>query len=228
LASIPASEWREVENLSEHVELPLGRALSEPHRPFEYMYFPESSVVSTLAVLTSGKTAEISTTGREGVVSAGALIGDTRGLYRSVVQVPGSGSRMTLSHFQTLRQRLPTFSRRLNAYTRAYLVQVMQSVVCNGCHSVAQRCARWLLKYHDRVDGDEFQLTQELLSEMLASSRAAVNVELMKFQSVKAIAHSRGILRIVDRSPLERSACECYRLVRRAYDHLLPGSLKKI
>jgi CRP-like cAMP-binding protein len=227
LASLPASEWIEVQRLCEPVKLPLGRVLYEPRGPFDYVYFPETAIISNVAPLKTGRTAETSTTGREGLVNVGAIMGDHQSLHRAVVHVSGDGTRISFREFQELQARLPAFRRKLNAYSRAFLAQVMQSVACNASHTLRQRCARWLLKCHDRVDGDELRLTQQFLAEMLVVSRVAVNAELKRFQRLQVLTYSRGIITILDRRFLERTSCECYRAIRREYDRLLPGSFTK-
>ena len=227
LASIPASEWSEVQGLCEHAKLSLGRVLYQPRGPFDYVYFPETAVIANVAPLKADKTAETSTTGREGMVNVGAIMGDNQSMHRAVVQVSGDGVRISFRDFQELQARLPVFRRKLNAYSRAFLAQVMQSVACNASHTLDQRCARWLLKSHDRVDGDELRLTQQFLAEMLVVSRIAVNAELKKFQQRRALTYSRGVVTILDRTLLERTSCECYRTIRLEYDRLLPGSFTK-
>lgn len=227
LASIPDTEWIEVQKLCEFVKLPLDRVLYEPRGPFDYVYFPETAIISNVAPLKADKTAETSTTGREGMINVGAIMGDDQSMHRAVVQVSGDSIRIAFQDFQELQARLPVFRRKLNAYSRAFLAQVMQSVACNASHTLLQRCARWLLKSHDRVDGDELRLTQQFLAEMLVVSRVAVNAELQKFQQQQVLTYSRGIITVLDRKLLERTSCECYRAVRREYDRLLPGSFTK-
>ena len=174
--------------------------LYEPRGPFDYVYFPETAIISNLAPLKTDKTAETSTTGREGIINVGAIMGDDQSMHRAVVQVSGDSIRISFRDFQELQARLPVFRRKLNAYSRAFLAQVMQSVACNASHTLLQRCARWLLKSHDRVDGDELHLTQQFLAEMLVVSRVAVNAELRKFQQLQVLTYSRGIVTILDRS----------------------------
>lgn len=227
LASIPDTEWIEVQKLCEFVKLPLGCVLYEPRGPFDYVYFPETAIISNVAPLKADKTAETSTTGREGMINIGAIMGDDQSMHRAVVQVSGDSIRIAFQDFQELQARLPVFRRKLNAYSRAFLAQVMQSVACNASHTLLQRCARWLLKSHDRVDGDDLRLTQQFLAEMLVVSRVAVNAELQKFQQQQVLTYSRGIITVLDRKLLERTSCECYRAVRREYDRLLPGSFTK-
>jgi CRP-like cAMP-binding protein len=226
-ASIPASEWIEVQSRCQPVELPLDRVLYEPRGPFDYVYFPETAIISNVAPLKTGKTAETSITGREGMVNVGAIMGDHQSMHRAVVHVSGYGTRISFREFQELQARLPVFRRKLNAYSRAFLAQVMQSVACNASHTLRQRCARWLLKCHDRIDGDELRLTQQFLSEMLVVSRVAMNAELKQFQQLQVLTYNRGVITILDRRVLERTSCECYRTIWREYDRLLPGSFTK-
>ena len=136
LASIPASEWIEVQSLCEPVKLPLGRVLYEPRGSFDYVYFPETAIISNVAPLKTGKTAETSITGREGLVNVGAIMGDDQSMHRAVVHVSGDGTRISFREFQELQARLPVFRRKLNAYSRAFLAQVMQSVACNASHTL--------------------------------------------------------------------------------------------
>lgn len=227
LASIPDSEWIEVQSLFEPVKLPLGRVLYEPRGSFDYVYFPETAIVSNIAPLKTGKTAETSITGREGLVNVGAIMGDYQSMHRAVVHMSGEGTRISFREFQKLQARLPVFQRKLNAYSRAFLAQVMQSVACNASHTLVQRCARWLLKCHDRVEGDQLRITQQFLAEMLVVSRVAVNAELRRFQQLRILTYRRGIITILDRGRLERTSCECYRTIRREYDRLLPDSFTK-
>ena len=110
------------------------------------------------------------------------------------------------------------------AYTRAFLIQVMQSVACNNTHNVRQRYARWVLMCHDRVEGHAFRITQEFLSEMLGVSRFSISAVASSFQRSGTLKYSRGVITIADRSHLEAASCECYMSVRRHYDWLIPGS----
>jgi len=224
LAGIPVGEWLRIHKHFELIELIQGHVLAEPGESFSHVYFPEDGIVSTVATFETGAVAETATTGPEGMVSVGTVLGGTRALNRKIVQVPGSGYRIELRRFEQLQRDNPAFRQRLLAYIQVFLGQAMQSVACNGIHSIEQRCARWLLMCHDRTERDRFPLTQEFLAEMLGVSRPAVNKVAQILQGSGLIRYSRGVVEIKDRTGLEQAACECYATVRRHFDDLLPGS----
>lgn len=223
LAALPPREWKQIEPLCQPVELTNGRELIEGGEPFTHVYFPESGIISTVGVFEAGDVAEIATTGREGMVSIAAVLGADRALHRSIVQMPGSALMIDIQSFRGLQRELPAFQTALLTYSRAFLGQVMQSVACNGVHSVEERCARWLLMAHDRSDGDTFLLTQEFLAQMLAVSRPAVNLVARTLQHAGLIRYHRGEITILDRHGLEEVCCECYGLIRQQYEQHQPG-----
>jgi CRP-like cAMP-binding protein len=223
LAALPFREWKRIEPLCQPIELINGRELIEGGEPLTHVYFPESGIISTVSVFESGDVAEIATTGREGMVSIAAVLGADRALHRSIVQMPGSALMIDIQSFRKLQRELPAFQTELLAYSRAFLGQIMQSVACNGVHSVEERCARWLLMAHDRSDGDTFLLTQEFLAQMLAVSRPAVNLVARTLQRAGLIWYHRGQITILDRQGLEEVSCECYGLIRQQYEQHQPG-----
>jgi CRP-like cAMP-binding protein len=224
LSGLPADEWSQLSKFCESVDLPLGRVLFDVGGPLDYLYFPAAGMISTVTAFRDGAHAESATTGREGVVSVGALLGDRQAAFRNVVQVPGTAVRMSRRVIDNGGLALPHFSRLVQAYLRTFAIQVMQSVACNGTHKVDQRCARWLLMCHDRVAGNEFEITQEFLGEMLGVSRTAVGTTTRRFARAGLFAFRRGRITITDRAALRAAACECYGRVRGEYDRLLPGA----
>ena len=182
------------------------------------------SVVSTVTSFEDGSHAESAATGSEGVVSVGTLLGDRQAVFRNIVQIPGSAIRIPARAVHNGGLELPQLSRELRAYTRVFVIQVLQSVACNSKHNVRQRCARWLLMCHDRVESDEFEITQEFLGEMLGVSRTAVGAAIRRFAEAGWFSYRRGRVAIRDRNALKRAACECYGRVKGEYDRLLPGS----
>ena len=224
LTAVGESDWEQLKDLMEPVELPSGQVLFEAGEPLDRVYFPETGVISTVAPFSNGPPAEMATTGREGVTSVSAALGAEHSFSRHLVQVPGSALTMEVEAFREAQRELPEFSNLLLAYARTFLAQVLQSVACNAMHSVEERCARWLLMCRDRGDGDRFLLTQEFLAEMLGVSRASVNLVARTLQTAGLIRYSRGGITIVDRHGLEDCACECYRVVREVYDATLPLS----
>jgi CRP-like cAMP-binding protein len=222
LAALPAKEWEQIGPLCQPIELVNGRELIEGGEPFTHVYFPESGIISTVSVFESGEVAEIATTGREGMVSIAAILGADHALYRSIVQMPGSALMIDIQSFRRAQREFPAFKKALLAYSQAFLGQVMQSVACNGTHSVEERCARWLLMAHDRSDGDQFFLTQEFLAQMLSVSRPAVNLVARTLQRAGLIRYRRGEIAILDRAGLEEASCECYGLIRQHYEQHQP------
>jgi CRP-like cAMP-binding protein len=218
LAALPPREWEQIGPLCQPIELVNGRELIEGGEPFSHVYFPESGIISTVSVFESGEVTEIATTGREGMVSVAAILGADRALYRSMVQMPGSALMIDFQAFRRAQREFPAFQKALLTYSQAFLGQVMQSVACNGTHSVEERCARWLLMAHDRSDDDRFLLTQEFLAQMLAVSRPAVNLVARTLQQAGLIRYRRGEITILDRAGLEEASCECYGLIRQHYE----------
>lgn len=201
-------------------ELTLGQTLFEARQLFQRLYFPTAGVLSTVAVFEDGSTAEMATTGREGMVPVGAILSSDRAMSRYVVQVPGAALAIGHAEFKRFEDEIPAFRNVLFAYGQAFLAQVHQSVACNTRHSVEERAARWLLMCHDRSEGD-LPLTQEFLSAMLGVSRPSVSIVARTLQRAGLIRYSRGTIKIEDRAGLEEATCECYRIIRREYEDRL-------
>jgi len=224
LAGLSKVEWSQLRSLCERVDLELGQLLFDEGGPLDYLYFPQTGVISTVTTFEDGTHAESATTGCEGVVSVATLLGDRQASFRNIVQIPGSAIRIPARAVRNGGLELPQLSRGLQAYTRVFTSQVMQSVACNSKHNVKQRCARWLLMCHDRVEGDELEITQEFLGDMLGVSRTAVGSVTRRFARAGWFSYRRGRITIRDRAALRHAACECYERVRQEYDRLLPGS----
>jgi CRP-like cAMP-binding protein len=217
LASLPDGTWDRVAPHLQEVPLPLGHALYEVEDRIDRLYFPTAGVISTVAVFEGGATAEMATTGREGMIAVDVVLGGDTALARFLVQVPGSALMIGIEPFRRLQAEVPGFAAMLLAYARAYLAQLQQSVACNGVHSLEERAARWLLMMRNRSDGS-FPLTQEILAQMLGASRTAVNLTARSLQRAGLISYRRGIIRILDHGGLEDLSCECYRIVHRDFE----------
>lgn len=219
LAALPAeSLGRMIEHL-EPVALEPRKPLFQPHQPIEHVYFPLSGVISLLSIADDSGI-EIATVGNEGLAGVGAFLGRPVMPWRAIVQIPGHALRMPVAQFRRDVDRDPALRARLGHYTQAMLINVAQSAACNRLHPVDERCARWLLASHDRVDSDTFPVTQEFLSQMLGVRRASVTVAAGILQRAGTIRYARGKVRILDRPALEAAACECYHVTRRAYEQL--------
>ena len=207
----------------ERVELEQREGLFEPEVPIPHVYFPETAVVSLTLILRGGTNVEIGTTGREGMVGLPVFLGEGVGTVRAFAQIPGTAVRMESGAFTRLAGASGAFHELLLRYTHAFLTQVAQTAACNGAHLVEQRCARWLLMTHDRVDGDEFPLTHEFLSFMLGVRRAGVTLAMGGLQDAQLVRYVRGRVTVADRAGLERASCECYGVVRAQYERLRRG-----
>lgn len=191
--------------------------LAEVGEPIGYVYFPHTAVICLMAVMRENGAVETATIGPEGVVGFEMLWGATA-INRTIVQVSGEATRIRLRDMATAVRESSTLRAVLLRYIGAFLVQVTQSVACNGLHKLEERCCRWLLMAHDRAQRDSFPITQDYLAEMLGVHRPTITVVARALQAAGLIRYSRGVLTIVDRRGLQASACECYAIVRRAYD----------
>jgi len=187
------------------------------------IYFPWGGVCSIVNVMQDGRMVEVATVGREGMVGITAFLGGDVPPGETFVQVPdGDGQAMPVEAFRSEVARNGPFRDLMNRWAQALTAMIMQSTACNGLHTVEERCARWLLMTHDRVDGNEFQLTHEFLAIMLGVRRPSVTLVMGTLHEAGIIDHSRKRTRIVDRRGLEAASCECYAVVKAQFDRLLP------
>lgn len=193
-----------------------------PGQPYEYVYFPENSIISVVNVMRNGSTVETGTIGSEGVAGLSALMDAVTSESKLFAQVPGRSLRIRVDDIIPVIERERELRRLVNRYAQAYLTQVAQGAACNRLHGIEQRCARWLLMTHDRVAGDEFPLKQQFLAEMLGVRRAGVSVAASALQEAALIRYSRGTVQVLDRDGLEAASCECYGVIRQQFDRLLP------
>jgi CRP-like cAMP-binding protein len=222
LRSLPLSEYEELLPHVELVRLRIGQVLHEPGDEMRHVYFPNHGVLSMLTVLESGEAVEIATVGNEGMADLSVFLGLKVATSRLINQVPGEVLRLERAAFLKLVSQCPGLGAGLGLYMVAMFTLVSQSAACNRIHSLEQRCARWILMTHDRVDVDTFPLTQEFLSTMLGVRRPSVTVEAGTLQKAGFIAYSRGNMTVVDRPALEAAACECYQIITEQFQ-LLPG-----
>ena len=221
LAAVPRAEYRRLLPYLEPVSLALRQNLYAAHTPMPYVWFIERGVVSVFRVTQEGTLIEIAMIGHEGMVGLPVFLGSESTPSQALVQIPGAGLRMPATVFQREVPAGSPLHVLLHRYTQAYINQVVQVMVCNRVHSIAQRCARWLLMTHDRVDSDQFPLTQAFLAQMLGVRRASVGTVAGKLQKAGLIRYSRGVITILDRPGLEAAVCECYGIIEGEYDRLL-------
>ena len=193
------------------VEFALGHVFNEPDDLVEQLHFIDSGFCSSVAVLEDGRPVETVMIGREGVLGTVASVVPHHAHTRSVAQIGGTARRVDAGRFRALSAQRPGVRDAVGAYVAQLQGELEQSAACNALHHAGQRFAKWLLRCHDRVEGDTLNLTQEYLASMLGSQRTTVNEAAQGLQKAGAIAYSRGRITVLDRSALERAACECYR-----------------
>jgi hypothetical protein len=176
-------------------------------------------------VLENGDLVEIATIGNEGMADLSVFLGLKTSSSRLLCQVPGDTLRMKTEVFLDLVARQPSLRLALGSYMVSMFIQVSQSAACNRLHPVEQRCARWILMTHDRVDSDTFPLTQDFLASMLGVRRPSVSVAAATLQNAGLINYSRGRLTVLDRAGLEAATCECYAIVREQFDRMPGGDV---
>jgi CRP-like cAMP-binding protein len=206
----------------ESVELPILRMLSEVGSELDYIYFPRSCVLSLLGVAETGEAVETAAIGREGAFGLVTGLQSRRAYARCVVQYAGYADRILALDFKREFDHDPYVREVVMRYIEALLIQFQQSTLCSTLHPARCRLARWLLTMNDRADSSTLLLTQEFLAEMLGLSRTTVTSAARSLQAASLITYRRGRIRIRDRAGLERTACECYHLLRAHFERLLP------
>ncbi|MBP6251205.1 MAG: Crp/Fnr family transcriptional regulator [Rubrivivax sp.] len=223
LAALPDAEWQRWLPQLEAVELPLGQVLYESGSTLSHVYFPTSAIVSLLYVMESGASAEIAVVGNEGLVGISLFMGGGSTPSRAVVQSAGQGYRLAASAMKEEFNRAGPAMHLLLRYTQALITQMAQTAVCNRHHSLDQQLCRWLLLSLDRLQGNELVMTQELIANMLGVRREGVTEGALKLQQSGIIRYARGHITVLDRAALEQRTCECYAVVKKEYDRLLPS-----
>ena len=215
IAAIPARQLAQLAPDLEIVPLTPRTVLVESGAPLHHAYFPHGGVICLMAAMRKGG-AETATVGPEGFIGFEALLGSRIASQRVLVQVEGTASRLPIQTLADAAQESASLRGLLLGYVRYFLIQVLQSVACNGLHSVQERFARWLLMAHDRAGTDSFRLTQEFLADLLGIHRPSVTIVARTLQAAGLISYSRGLITITDRKGLEEATCECYDMVRQA------------
>jgi CRP-like cAMP-binding protein len=224
LAALPLAEWQRWQPQLEAVELPLGQVLYESGSTLGHVYFPTTAIVSLLYVMQDGASAEIAVVGREGIVGVALFMGGESTPSRAVVQSAGHGFRLNAKAVKLEFEASPAVMHLLLRYTQALITQMAQTAVCNRHHSLDEQLCRWLLLSLDRLSGSELNMTQELIANMLGVRREGVTEAALKLQKAGLIQYSRGRILVLDRPGLELRSCECYAVVKKEYDRLLPAT----
>lgn len=204
------------------VEMQLGESVYEPGHTLEYVYFPTTALVSLLHVMSNGASAEIAVVGNDGMVGVFLFLGAGSTSTRGVVQSAGRALRLPLAQLHNEFARSGSVMSIMLRYTQALITQMTQTAACNRHHTIDQQLCRWLLLSLDRIEGNELVMTHELIANMLGVRREGVTAAAHKLQLRGLIRYSRGHITVLDRQGIERCACECYAVVKKEHDRLLP------
>jgi CRP-like cAMP-binding protein len=222
LGALPPEAQARIFPLLELVELPLGKVLYESGDTLRHVYFPTNAIVSLLYVMENGASAEISVVGNEGVVGVALFMGGESTPSRAIVQSAGWAYRLAGQCTKDEFHRDSEMQQLMLRYTQALITQMSQTAVCNRHHSIDQQLCRWLLLSLDRLSGNQLVMTQELIANMLGVRREGVTEAASKLQKLGVITYVRGKITVLDRPKLEALSCECYAVVKRETDRLLP------
>ena len=225
LRALPAAESERLFPHLELVSMPLGSVLYESGSTLRHVYFPTTCIVSLLYVMENGASAEIAVVGNEGMVGVALFMGGETTPSRALVQSAGFAYRLKGQFLKEEFHRAAALQHLLLRYTQALLTQMAQTAVCNRHHSVDQQLCRWLLLSLDRLPSNKLSMTQELIANMLGVRREGVTEAAGKLQADGLIRYSRGHITVLDRPRLERQCCECYQVVKREFDRLLPDTI---
>lgn len=222
LAALPTAEFERLAKHLEPVTMPLGQILYEPGSQLQHAYFPTTAIVSLHYVTESGASSETAGVGNEGVVGISLFMGGDTTPSSAVVQTAGQAYRLERSLLKQEFNRGGVMLRLLLRYTQALITQMAQTAVCNRHHALDQQLCRWLLLSLDRLPGTELVMTQELIANMLGVRREGVTEAAGRLQAEGLIHYRRGHIKVLDRAKLEKCVCECYAVVKKEFDRLLP------
>ena len=205
----------------EPVSLEFKQVLYEPHAEVDYVYFPTSGSMSALTIMSDGAAIEVASVGREGALGVFAAFGPMTSPHKVIAQIAGDGLRMKAKTLRSAAAKHGELQSVLLKYYQVFHGQVSQSVACNGLHTLAKRCCRWLLLTHDRARSVTFELTHEFLAMMLGVRRSGVTEALQQLRDRGLIDYTHGSITILERKGLEAACCECYQLQQDEYKRVL-------
>jgi len=217
LLKLPDEEFQFVRPHLEFMEMPHHLSLHQPHRALRYAHFPNEGLISLVIELKDGKSVEAGLLGKEGAAGLPGVLGLERSALREIVQIQGSGFRVSVDTLRSVMRLAPQLQAVLSRYAAALAMQVAQTAACNRLHRVEERLARWLLIAQDRIDSATVPITHDFLATMLGTDRPSVSVAAGLLQTRQILEYKRGSVKIVNRKKLEAFACECYEVVRQ-YD----------
>jgi CRP-like cAMP-binding protein len=223
LVGLPSSEAELLLSKLEFLQLKSHHLLHEAGQSIKSVYFLNSGLASVLSVMSDGRSVEVGLIGREGFIGLGVIAGFRRSPTRVVAQTDSTSFRLDAEVLTGVLDRCPQLSRRLQRFSQISAVQLSQISACNRLHKVDQRFARWLLMTHDRIGAKLLPITQDFLAQMLGTRRSSVTLAAGRLQKTGTIRYTRGNVTILNRAALEKSACECYRLIGQYLEETAPS-----
>ena len=220
LNALPPEDFERLLPDLEVMDMPSGKILYHPDEPIDYVYFPDTAMISVVTMTAEGQSVEAGVIGREGVAGFNILMGVDSMPNENIVQLPGSGRRLATATLKREFERGGALQKLALRFIHAVMIQLGQSTLCNRLHSNEERLSRWLLMSHDRATSNELKLTQEFLAIMLGANRATVTLSAIALQSAGYIKYARGQITVTNRCGLEDFTCVCYSAVKREYDRL--------
>jgi CRP-like cAMP-binding protein len=220
LLAMPDNEYKLMRPDLIYIDLPSHLSLHESAQKIEFVYFPNDGMVSQVVVTKDGRTVEVGVVGNEGYVGAGLAVGLSRSPVREIVQIAGDGFRMKGNALERILRSAPQLQVILNRHTGLQGMQVAQTAACNRLHDIQQRLSRWLLMTQDRVDSGLLAITHDFIATMMGTDRSTVSLTALVLQKKGVIDYVPGAVKIVNRRKLEKSACECYGVIRQFEDDL--------
>ena len=220
LLAMPDDQYKLMRPDLTYVDLPHHLSLHESTQNIEFVYFPNRGMVSQVVVTKDGRTVEVGVVGNEGYAGAGLAAGLSRSSVREIVQIAGDGFRMVGNSLELILRSAPKLQVILNRHTGLQGMQVAQTAACNRLHDIQERLSRWLLMTQDRVDSGVLPITHDFIATMMGTDRSTVSLAAAVMQKKGIIEYVRGAVKIVNRRKLEKSACECYRVIHQFEDDL--------
>ncbi|MDZ8081454.1 MAG: Crp/Fnr family transcriptional regulator [Nostoc sp. DcaGUA01] len=224
LAALPASEYERLVPHMKHVPLSFNRILYEPKEPITHVYFPHHSVVSIITTMEDGSTVEAGLISNEGMAGIPVILGGKTTTTTAMVQIPNGATQINADVIKSEFNRGGVLQKLLLQYVQARYSEVTQGLACNRLHTIEERLARWLLTITDRLQTEDFQLTQEFIAQMLGVRRSGVTLAASTLSRAGMICYNRGHINILNREAMEETSCECYRVIRDEFARLLDNS----
>ncbi|MBD2561720.1 MULTISPECIES: Crp/Fnr family transcriptional regulator [Nostoc] len=227
LAALPTSDYERLVPHLKLVSFPTRQVIYEPGEPITQVYFPQNAVVSIVTIMEDGSTVEVGIVSNEGMVGIPVILGGNTTTTKAFVQISGAGMQMDADVLRNEFKRGGALQKLLLRYVRAIYTELTQSCACNRLHTLEERLARWLLTVSDRLESEEFLLTQEFIAQMLGVRRSGVTVAASTLSRAGMIRYQRGQINILNRGDLEATSCECYQVIQKEFARLLGNQVRR-